>query len=74
MPDISIWNKCNNSCVMCTNSSNFQNEIDSNLLRYEKIIKNIKSLGRIKETINLSGGEPTIHPDFLKLLKWNVFL
>jgi len=70
MPDISIWNKCNNNCVMCTNSPNFQNEIDSDLLRFEKIIQNIKSLGKIEETINLSGGEPTIHPDFLRLLKW----
>jgi len=70
MPDISIWNRCNNNCIMCTNSSNFRNKIDPDFLRLETLIRNIKSFGKIKESITLSGGEPTIHPEFLNLLKW----
>jgi len=59
---------------MCTNPVGFRNKEDSKEYSSEKIIARVKS--RIKEVrksgdnINLTGGEPTIHPDFLKLLRW----
>jgi len=70
MPDIAIWNKCNNHCVMCTNPFSFQLE-DS--LSYSSA--NIKQRwGNIKikkdDVIALTGGEPTIHSDFLNLVTW----
>jgi len=59
---------------MCTNPIGFQNGQDTKDYTYEKIterVKGFKEYLRItKENINITGGEPTIHPDFLKLLKW----
>ena len=70
MPDVALWNKCNNHCVMCTNPFSFQLE-DS--LPYSS--DNIKQRwGNVKikknDTIAFTGGEPTIHPDFLNLVIW----
>ncbi len=74
MVDICVWNKCNNNCIMCTNPIDFQNSHDTKDYTYEKITERVKGfkeyLKITKENINLTGGEPTIHPDFLKLLKW----
>ena len=68
LPVIEITSKCNLSCPICLkrfandfelDSTAFENIIDA-LLRYE---------GRV-DVINLSGGEPTLHPklgEFLRL-------
>ena len=80
MPDIAIWNKCNNRCVMCTNMESFARQ-DSSQYRLkaqiEKLERYLKGEGRIylKNSdlagfVNLTGGEPTIHPDFFKLLAY----
>ena len=29
MPDIAFWNKCNNKCVMCTNTAVFSSQPSS---------------------------------------------
>jgi len=70
MPDIAIWNRCNNHCGMCTNPFSFQLEDSS---PYSS--GNIKQRwGNVKlkkdDVIALTGGEPTIHPDFLNLVTW----
>jgi len=74
MVDICLWNRCNNNCIMCTNPIGFQNSQDAKKYTYEKIIERVKGfkerLRITKENINLTGGEPTIHPHFLELLKW----
>lgn len=73
MSDICVWNRCNNNCIMCTNPAEFQDKADSFLYSEKKVLDRVKSwkekgiLG--KDNINLTGGEPTIHPQFLKILK-----
>lgn len=77
MPVICIWNKCNSRCIMCTNPSDFQNEnpykdysFDALKQRIDKIKFFNKKGDLIDDKIILTGGEPTIHPDFFKLLSF----
>ena len=80
MPDISFWNKCNNKCVMCTNEPAFAAQDSS---RYglknqiEKLERYLKGLGPVylknadnAGFVSLTGGEPTLHPDFFRLLAY----
>lgn len=73
MADICIWNRCNNNCAMCTNPVNFRDRNDSFLYSKEQLLVRLESWKKkyltSKENINLTGGEPTIHPDFLSLVK-----
>ncbi len=72
--DICVWNRCNNHCIMCTNPEDFQTEEDSHDYSFQKIIQRLETqiplLKKIKENINITGGEPTIHPHFLDLCFW----
>ncbi len=67
------WNLCNNNCIMCTNPRGFRNKEDAKNYLLPELLERIKS--RKKEIlltgreINLTGGEPTIHPQFLTLLQ-----
>jgi MoaA/NifB/PqqE/SkfB family radical SAM enzyme len=72
--DICVFNKCNNRCIMCTNppsgkwpawDGSFDYGIDALAKRIFKFKQenNLKQ-GEIK-TVYLSGGEPTINPDFI---------
>ena len=81
------WNRCNNNCVMCSNPSKmYQNKKNSAFFAKEFIIEKIKKkreeLIKTKDSIQLTGGEPTIHPEFLDIIrkiipvnkKYHVFL
>ncbi|MBI4802328.1 MAG: radical SAM protein [Elusimicrobia bacterium] len=80
MPDIPFWNKCNNKCVMCTNLGEFAAQPPSRYglkRQIEKLERYLKGFGRIylknadkADFISLTGGEPTLHPDFFKLLAY----
>ncbi|PIP18824.1 MAG: hypothetical protein COT38_05500 [Candidatus Omnitrophica bacterium CG08_land_8_20_14_0_20_41_16] len=66
MPDICFWNRCNNHCLMCTNPDDFWKEKDYN---YDYLSQRLLLLrGKIKD-ITVTGGEPTIHPDFLRIIE-----
>ncbi len=72
--DICVWNKCNNRCLMCTNpkkpwparDGSFNYDYQSIIGRFDKYRYEINS----SDTIYLSGGEPTLHPQFLEILKY----
>lgn len=81
MPDIPVWHKCDNRCVMCTNGPEFARQDPlqyglrcqvGKLERYlsgrygEVYLKNPDKLF----FVSLTGGEPTLHPDFVKLLSY----
>jgi MoaA/NifB/PqqE/SkfB family radical SAM enzyme len=80
MPDIPFWNKCNNKCVMCTNLPAFAEQPGDNYgLKGQigKLERYLKGLGSVylknaerAEFVSLTGGEPTLHPDFFKLLSY----
>ena len=66
LPIIEITNHCNLECPICI----VQNRHNYNMTREEfgKILDGlVEKEGQI-ETINLSGGEPTLHPQFLEFL------
>ncbi len=80
MPDIAFWNKCNNKCVMCTNTAAFAAQDPSKYglkRQIEKLERYLKGLGPVylknadkADFVSLTGGEPTLHPDFARLLAY----
>ncbi len=77
MPVICLWNKCNSKCIMCTNPSDFQDRDPFEDYSFTKLKRRIiaakifdKDGNLIDDKIILTGGEPTIHPDFFKILSF----
>ena len=76
MAGISLWNRCNNKCIMCTNPPDFQLKENSKNYQFDKIIFKIKNFENLalfragKDNLTLTGGEPTLHPNFLEILTW----
>lgn len=63
--DICFWNKCNNHCLICSNPEDFRKAKDYS---FDLLTERIKSEKEKIENITITGGEPTIHPDFDKIL------
>ncbi|HVE12057.1 MAG TPA: radical SAM protein [Elusimicrobiota bacterium] len=77
MPDFSIWPQCNIGCVFCSNPvEGFRNteekysfaEIVRKVERYKRGLKTFVKFDDVRDYFNLTGGEPTLHPDFLKIV------
>ncbi len=58
---------CKNDCLFCSSNYDIENHIP-----YKKIIEVIKDFNQIKgRHLTLSGGDPTEHPDFLKIIMYS---
>jgi molybdenum cofactor biosynthesis enzyme MoaA len=76
MPNISVYHKCDNRCVMCSNPRDFIQSPakDFSLARLSRRLKNF-SLGRnvflenFRDAFILSGGEPTMSPDLFPVIR-----
>ncbi|MBU4216560.1 radical SAM protein [Candidatus Parcubacteria bacterium] len=62
---VRVTKVCNNNCLFCHDTGNQ----DGTSIAYEEIVKELKSgfLGGAKRVI-ISGGEPTLHPDVVKII------
>ncbi len=70
MPVICIWNKCNSKCLMCSNPSDFQARDPYKDYSFDALKERIDKIKLVDDKIILTGGEPTIHPEFFKLLSF----
>lgn len=63
-----ITNKCNLRCVHCYSSSGkpMINELSGD--QWIRVLEEGKKLGAFQ--VNISGGEPTLHPDFLQIVEY----
>lgn len=65
MSDICFWNRCNNYCLICSNPDGHWRKQDYD---YPHLTQRLALLRGKTREITATGGEPTIHPDFFKLL------
>lgn len=63
--DIKITNKCNSNCAFCYQDSNSKGE-HAKFDDIESIMFNLRKIGVFE--VALGGGEPTLHPSFIKIL------
>ena len=70
MSVICIWNKCNSKCLMCSNPSDFQATDPYKDYSFDALKERIEKIKLIDDKIILTGGEPTIHPEFFRLLSF----
>ena len=77
MPDFPIWPQCNIACVFCSNPvEGFRHttdkyafdELKKKVSDYKSGLRTFVKFDEERDYFNLTGGEPTNHPDFLKIL------
>ncbi|NTU41488.1 MAG: radical SAM protein [Nitrospirales bacterium] len=66
LPVIEITDHCNMACPICLVDNHNSHHMP--VERFEKIIEALIRAEGVVELINLSGGEPTLHPEFLRLV------
>lgn len=59
-----ITNKCPQNCIHCFNNS----DMNANEMEFKDVIKIINMINMKTPQITLTGGEPLIHKDFLKIV------
>lgn len=77
MPVIPFWNKCNNNCPMCTNPDDFKDvsgdfsfsNIKKRIIAYKSGEKSFL-IDNAGKKFYLTGGEPTMNPDFIKIVNF----
>ena len=71
LAQVDVTNRCNMNCPICFASANTRGEIFE--LGYDEIISRMQVLRDLRPhpctAIQFTGGEPTIHPDFLKIVR-----
>ena len=67
---IEITQSCNLTCPTCYAGSSPQNKTFMSIEKFESTIDGLLEMGKGEaDLIQLSGGEPTIHPDFFDIVK-----
>jgi len=62
---IRITRRCNNRCLFCLDRDN----LDGSIMSFDDIVRDLKKgLAEGARRAVISGGEPTIHPDFLQVI------
>ena len=67
LPIIEITNHCNLECPICIVQN--KNNYNMSLAEFTQTIEGLIEKEGTLEAINLSGGEPTLHPDFMQMLE-----
>ena len=70
---IEIVTSCNLACPVCFADSPHQSHVDA--MEYAEFVDRVSAVIKRKGAIDilqLSGGEPTIHPEFFRLLEWTL--
>ncbi len=65
---IEIADHCNLSCPICYSSSGPERKEFRTLAQIEKMLDAVVRNEREPDVIQISGGEPTLHPDFFRVL------
>jgi hypothetical protein len=77
VPDFPIWPQCNIGCVFCSNpvegyrhttDKYSYEEIRKKVFDYKRGLQTFVKFDEVGDYFNLTGGEPTLHPDFLRIL------
>lgn len=63
--DICLWNRCNNNCLMCSNPDDSWRKENYG---YKYIVRRLSTMRGSIANMTITGGEPTIHPDFLRIV------
>src|SRR5215510_6698986 len=66
LPIIEITNHCNLECPICIVQN--RNNYHMSLEEFRATIEGLIEKEGLLDTVNLSGGEPTLHPEFLNFL------
>ena len=65
---IEILRKCTNNCLHCSSCSGMSSSEIITYEQFEKVINSALDLGL--KTVCFSGGEPFLHPDIIKMIKF----
>jgi len=63
-----ITNKCNSHCIMCTNDFKFDRNKEE--ISRQQFFERIDQLPKTTKNVTLTGGEPTLNPDFPEILSY----
>jgi uncharacterized radical SAM superfamily Fe-S cluster-containing enzyme len=71
LPQIDMTNRCNLTCPICFANANVSGQVSEPT--YDMIVEMLTSLRKLHPlpatSIQFTGGEPTLHPDFLRVVK-----
>ena len=70
LPVVTITSACNLDCPICYVHNKNDDAFNMSTQDFESVLERLRAEhGRELDILNLTGGEPTLHPDFLQLLE-----